>query len=176
MLVNIPHPDDQRKFETVIEIHEWDTWNIDITLAPIILPMLKQLKETKHGAPNVDWEDVPRKLRPSKEELSLYNREGTTDRKFFKRWDWVLDEMIFAFDSKVNDDWEDQFSSGEIDHISVPVDKDGNEVPEESAEFFEIRKGPNHTYEVDWEGYKAYQKRISNGFRLFGKYFESLWD
>jgi hypothetical protein len=37
-------------------------------------------------------------------------------------------------------------------------------------------KGPNDTYEVDWEGQRAYQERIANGFKLFGKYFESLWD
>ena len=28
----------------------------------------------------------------------------------------------------------------------------------------------------DQDGVKAEQKRISNGFRLFGKYYESLWD
>jgi hypothetical protein len=29
---------------------------------------------------------------------------------------------------------------------------------------------------VDWEGMKAEQARITNGFRLFGKYYEGLWD
>ena len=28
----------------------------------------------------------------------------------------------------------------------------------------------------DFEGRKEYQKRISNGFRLFGKYYQALWD
>ena len=31
----------------------------------------------------------------------------------------------------------------------------------------------------DWicrPGYEAYQGRITNGFRLFGKYYENLWD
>ena len=37
-------------------------------------------------------------------------------------------------------------------------------------------EGPNHTRVYDWEGRKAYQERISNGFRLFGKYYENLWD
>ena len=32
-------------------------------------------------------------------------------------------------------------------------------------------------FEVDdQEGMKAEQERISNGFRLFGKYYEALWD
>jgi hypothetical protein len=28
----------------------------------------------------------------------------------------------------------------------------------------------------DKEGYNKYRERINNGFRLFGKYYESLWD
>jgi hypothetical protein len=28
----------------------------------------------------------------------------------------------------------------------------------------------------DSEGIKAHQERMSNGFRLFGTYYESLWD
>lgn len=36
--------------------------------------------------------------------------------------------------------------------------------------------GEGHTYEVDWDARKAYQARITNGFRLFGKYYEGLWN
>jgi len=39
-----------------------------------------------------------------------------------------------------------------------------------------MKKGPNDTFEVDIEGMKAYQARITNGFTLFGKYYEGLWD
>ena len=35
-----------------IKIESFDTWNLDSTLALIILPALIQLKETKHGIPN----------------------------------------------------------------------------------------------------------------------------
>ena len=92
------------KQTTSIKIHNYDTWSMDHTLAPIILPMLKQLKETKHGAPAVDLEDVPQELRPSNTEewQKLYNEGGETDEKFFERWDWVLDEMIWAFEELVS--------------------------------------------------------------------------
>jgi hypothetical protein len=123
-----------------IHIDSWDTWNMDHTLADIILPMLIQLKETKHGAPFVDDEDVPEELRstsaPPKE------NEWDTDANHFKRWDWVMDEMIYAFDSKVNKD-----------NLIMRFDID-RERDEMNAE----------------------QARISNGFCLFGKYYESLWD
>ena len=43
----------------IVRIDRYDTWSMDHTLADIILPMLKQLDATKHGAPHVDDEDVP---------------------------------------------------------------------------------------------------------------------
>ena len=46
-----------------VKIDAWDTWSMDTTLNRIILPMLKQLKKDKHGAPHVDNEDVPPNLR-----------------------------------------------------------------------------------------------------------------
>ena len=148
-----------------VKIDKWDTWSMDHTLAYIIVPMLKQLKETKQGAPCVYPEDVPTELRPTKKELTAYTKNGDTDSKFFDRWDWVLGEMIFAFESK-HVDWEEQFSSGEHDVQWIERDND----------MFEWVKGPNDTYEVDWDGRQAYQDRISNGFKLFGKYYENLWD
>jgi len=90
-----------------VEIEPHDTWNMDRTLALIIHPMLVQLKETTHGYP-----------------VDLTEQE----------WDDILDKMIWAFEQKNRDDWEDD------------------------------------------KGIKAHQERMTNGFKLFGKYFESLWD
>ena len=88
---------DNREQKVSVKIDPWDTWSMDHTLAHIVVPMLFQLKKTKHGAPHVDSEDVPEHLRPTQEELAAYNKDGTTDDKFFVRWDWVMDEIIFAF-------------------------------------------------------------------------------
>jgi hypothetical protein len=157
------HSKKERKIE--VHIDRWDTWSMDHTLAYIVLPMLKQLKETKHGAPYVDPKDVPKELQPKKQ-TKKQKDNGETDSTHFERWDWVLDEMIFAFDSKVNEEWEDQFETGTSD-LQWKKLEDGN---------YQMVNGPNHTREYDWEGRKVYQERISNGFRLFGKYFENLWD
>ena len=54
---------DRRVQKIKIHIDRWDTWSMDHTLANIILPMLKQLKATKHGAPWVAVADVPKELR-----------------------------------------------------------------------------------------------------------------
>ena len=108
-----------------IKIDKYDVWSMDHTLSDIILPMLKKLQETKHGAPLVDDEDVPEKLKstsaPPKE------CEWDIDANHFARWDWVMAEMIWAFDAHCKGSWDEA-------------------------------------------------ERKQNGFRLFGKYFQSLWD
>ena len=132
---------DRRVQKEQIHIDRWDTWSMDHTLAPIILPMLIQLRATTHGSPNVDPEDVPENLRVSSQDYHRYKRVGETDDNYHKRWDWVLGEMIYAFDCKANKD--DVYMRFDLD---------------------------------DKEGMQKEQERISNGFRLFGKYYEGLWD
>ena len=157
-----------------VKIDRWDTWSMDHTLSYIILPMLKQLKESKHGSPFVDDEDVPDELKstsaPPKE------NEWDTDDNHFKRWDYALGEMIYAFEHKVDDSWQDAYRSGEHDILWVPVDKDGNEVPKGEHKFMQMKDGPNHTYKCDYDGMQIVEDRMKNGFRLFGKYYQGLWD
>lgn len=157
-----------------IKIDRWDSWSMDYTLTPIILPMLRQLKATKHGSPLVDDEDVPEHLRstaaPPKE------NDWDTDALHHDRWDWVMSEMIFAFEHKADDSWQDQYRSGEIDFVSVPVDINGNEVPKGEHTHYRMDRGPNDTYQCDYAGMQKVEERIQNGLRLFGKYFSALWD
>jgi hypothetical protein len=157
-----------------VKIDRWDTWSMDSTLSNIILPMLRQLRETKHGAPNTDDADVPEYLRSHMAQPKEH--EWDTDSLHFMRWDWILDEMIYAFEKKNQDDWASEFHSGEIDWEWVPVDKEGNEVAKGEHRYYEMKHGPNHTHKLDMAGMEAVQKRITNGFRLFGKYYEALWD
>jgi hypothetical protein len=144
-----------------VKIHNYDTWSMDTTLAHIIIPMLKQLKDTKHGVPLVDDEDMAE---------GVYEAAWRKDADMERRWEYVIGEMIFAFESKLND-WEDKYSTGEIDYDSIPViGKDGTEIG------YTWEKGEGHTYKLDLEGLKLEQDRIANGFMLFGKYYQSLWD
>ena len=153
-----------------IKIDRWDTWSMDHTLGMIALPMLKQLKASKHGAPIVDDEDVPEHLRstaaPAKE------NEWDTDENWFKRWDWVLDEMIFAFEHRLDDNWQDAYHTGVSDFKSVACEWDENG----KAKMYQMVEGPNHTSKYDWDGIQLVNDRIQNGFKLFGKYYQNLWD
>ena len=153
-----------------VKIDHWDTWSMDHTLGQIALPMLKQLKDKKHGSPCVDDEDVPEELKstsaPAKE------NEWDVDDNHFKRWDWVMDEMIFAFEHHINKEWEEAYRSGEFDHKSVACEWYENGKPK----MFRLEEGPKHTYKADYEGMRVVEDRIKNGFRLFGKYYQGLWD
>jgi len=115
-----------------IRIDDYDVWSMDDTLTHIISPMLKKLKEHKHGSAYVDNEDVPENLQYTPDPGNPDNPDH--DNLIEKRWTYVLDEMIWAFERKLEND-----------------------------------------YSYD-ESYKERQKRMDNGFRLFGKYYESLWD
>lgn len=137
-----------------VRIDPEDTWGMDHTLAPIILPMLVQLKETKHGSPWTDDEDVPEELRSTN--TAPKENEYDIDDFHHARWDWIMGEMIWAFEQKRRDDWESDYY--------------GDWVEDKSMMLGGCYKN------ADYDGRKAHQERMTNGFRLFGKYYESLWD
>ena len=148
MKVEISNYEDDGDRTINVRIDDFDTWSMDHTLAPIILPMLKQLKETKQGSPMVDDADVPhlpKQGNTSNEgyQYDLFDSDEQDElfwAQYEQRWNWILDEMIYAFDCKANKD-----------------------------EVFMRCNLFNDSFRIE-------QERISNGFRLFGKYYENLWD
>ena len=164
-----------------VKIDRWDTWSMDSTLAEIVLPMLKQLRDTKHGSQIVDLEDVPESMRTIDHEewdsqfcFEFYHEPDLQKIQcdLHDRWNWVMDEMIWTFEQLVDDDNDSQFHSGNWDMESVPCEWDENGKPT----LYNMKEGPNHTAVFDSEGYKKHQERIANGLRLFGKYYRGLWD
>jgi hypothetical protein len=164
-----------------VKIDYWDTWSMDSTLAPIILPMLKQLQDTKHGSQMVDDEDIPYEMRTTDHEewddqkcFDFYHepQPARYDNDVHDRWDWALNEMIWAFEQLCDEDHDAQFHTGVYDMKSVACEWDENGKPT----MFTFEKGPNDTSHFDIEGYEKHNKRINNGLRLFGKYYRGLWD
>lgn len=163
-LLDIIHPK-----VNYIHIDPWDTWSMDSTLSPIILPMLKQLKATKHGAPFVDDEDVPPKLRANRDtkykgnvDPDLHKISDDVDPEFFKRFDYILDEMIWTFEQLSDWNNDKQFYT----HMTKTEGWESGKDIDKSI----------RDIKVDHKGLKAHNDRIDNGLRLWGKYFRSLWD
>lgn len=166
----------KKKRKIKIKIDPWDTWSADATIAMLVLPLLKQLRASKHGSGYIDLNDVPVELRYSETEeydaqecFEFYHK--STDKlkcDVHTRYEWALDEMIWTFEQLQPDcDWEAQYSTGDIDFEFGPV---------EGKNLSKMVHGPNHTYKVDWAARNAHQARIVNGLRLFGKYMQTLWD
>lgn len=146
-----------------VRIDSYDTWNMDNTLAHIILPMLKQIKKNKQGFPFTDDKDVPSHLRSTA--AAPKENEWDTDSNHEARWEWILDEMIYAFECEVDDDWEDQFHTGNIDMQWKKLENG----------LSEMYHGPSHTHVFDKKSHDKAWKRRNNGLRLFGRYYHCLW-
>ena len=149
-----------------IKIDYWDHWNANDTMAIVILPVLKSLKEHNNSYGWVDDEDGPEHLKLAFA-VDDGKENGGWDSNNHLRYEYILDEMIWAFEQlHPNNDWEEQYWSGESDLQTKEV---------EGKEEFEIIDGPNHTRKWDKEGHDKHYARIQNGLRLFGKYYMTLW-
>lgn len=138
-----------------VRIDKADTWSMDNTLAHIVLPMLKQLKETKHGAPNTRDVDVPKHLRSTAKGAQVEGLpEMEIDNNHFLRWDYIMGEMIWAF--------EELITGAEYEKCFTNYSED-------------IAKQLG-TMAVDHKLLKKVEARKSNGFMLFGRYYQALWD
>jgi len=131
-----------------VRIDPWDTWNMAETLADIILPMLKQLRDEKHGSPG----DLKPFMETSNSSTQYtFDWYKNDDNKAWdlghKQWCEIMDKMVWSFEQVVNRERDDQFHSK--------------------------KNGARH---FDSKAYTAYYGRIQEGLDLFGKYYMNLWD
>lgn len=162
--------DQKRRRKIDIHIDEYDTWSMDSTLALIILPMLKQLRDTKHGSPT----SMPAFRQTSDSLQVCFDFYSDGDQMACEaghnQWCDLLNEMIWAFEQLQPEyDWEEQYwlTKPEID-LSDDVDTD------EGTLIIPLKWKVEG--ECDWVGREAHSARIDAGLRLFGDHFRSLWD
>lgn len=184
----------KRKRKIKVRIDPYDTWGMDTTLSYIILPMLKQLKATKHGSPYIDDADLPEVLRLNERERKVFDN-GHWDKdlaatkeeidaasvKFHAQWDWVMDQMIWSFEQELDEDegharYYDPYEPNEpiVRQKITVVNDSGIEVEEEWDKFEDSVAREFGKFNRD--KYKAYQEKKQLGFTLFGRYFQNLWD
>lgn len=129
-----------------------DCWNLDHTLAAIILEHLKFFKKMeRNGIPN---EIV---------------KNNTSEEEQVEQWNNVLEEMIWTFEYIIDPDKFNSFNESTINQNKKEIDwisyLDDKKSPEEIAE---------------WKRYfdqsKMLEKRKQAGLKLFAKHFCDLWD
>lgn len=160
-----------------VEIQPFDTWSLDHTLASIIFPALCQLKETKHGIPSefayAGGEDYI-----DQDSFDFYKEtHNEAFEECCKRWDEVLDKMIWSFYQIAFVDYEELYHHGKIktDWIKTDITYKNPITGNVEPTYQLIDKNPEeHWY--DHDGHQLHEERIQEGLELFGKYFRSLWD
>lgn len=179
MKVNIkPYPKKGNRRKINIQIDRFDTWSLDHTLALIIYPALIQLKETKQGIPGEFVEDVGGEDWSQQESFDFYKEtHNEAWETAAKRWDEVLDKMIWSFQQLIEDDYSNLYHHGEAKYDWVKTERTyPNPITgKEEATYQMVDKNPNeHWY--DSVGHKLHEERIQEGLELFGKHYRSLWD
>jgi hypothetical protein len=163
----------RRKIE--IHIDKFDTWNCDSTLSHIIYPMLLQLRDTKQGVPN-EFADVGGADYESQDSFDFY-KESHSDAfdEGCKRWDQVLNKMIWSFEQLTRHDYSEQYHHGKMrwEWLELNPTAGNTGVADKSYEMKDLN--PDQHW-LDIAGLELHEERIQEGLNLFGKYFRSLWD
>ena len=144
---------------------ERDAYNADWTIAQMVLPLLPQVKKDKQGAPFVDDVYVPEELRSTS--CAPKENKWDVDDNWFKRYEYVLDEIIFAMQEVANEKKNKkkmiekvrEMTFGDIDPKTMTGELDAG------LEIIPHMEALN----------KDYHARIQNGLMLFGVFFTSLW-
>ena len=121
-LKNWPKKGYRRKIN--IQIDPWDSWNLDNTLAQIIYPCLVQLKATKHGVPGDLVNDVGGEDYAQQGSFDFYKETHDDAWKIgAKRWDEILDKMIWSFEQVAKGDYDEKYHHGRGEYDCVKTDK-----------------------------------------------------
>lgn len=160
----------KRKRKVKIHIDKYDTWNMDSTLAMIILPMLKQLKETKHGSPG----DMPSFQQTSNQSQCSFDFYGEGDTAAWEaghaEWGVIMNQMIWTFEQLQPDyDWEDQYWKV---HPKIDFSDDTEDDDEGTCRRLKWKVEG----ECDWDGMAKHQAKINAGLVAFGTNYRGLWD
>lgn len=166
---------DGRKID--IKVDRFDTWNLDHTLALIILPALIQLKHTKHGVPSEFINDSAEDYHNQRVFDFMKEDKDEVFQTGCDKWEEVLDKMIWSFQQLAIEDYDSQYHHGDI---KIGWKESDTKLPnpvtgkmESTYEMIDENPG-EHWYDMD--GHQLHEERIQEGLELFGKYYRALWD
>ena len=123
-----------------------EAWNLCYYSAAYILPRLKHLRQNLHGYP------------------SNLAQEGSKYEDDFKKWQEILDKMIFSFEYIVNEDkYEDLCYPPGYDFSTANMLKD-------------MKNPESEKLKPDFDKLIPYEEKYKEGMELFAKHFRDLWD
>lgn len=158
-----------------IQIDKWDTYSMDHTLSVIILPLLLQLKDSKMGVPSEFVNSIGHDLDGNYYFDFINEDSNAVFDAGCKKWDEVLDKMIWSFQQIVFGDYDDAYHHGKFEFDWQKTKPMINPLTGKMESMSEMKdKNPNgHWY--DHVGHQLHEERIQEGLNLFGKHYRDLW-
>ena len=138
-----------------VQVHPWDTYSADATLALVVYPVLVAYKQDileKGAVPSEFLTPVDVSGKSEEEAQKIHDEMygvGLT------KWEEVLNKMIWSFEQA-----KDGYV-GEEDFFAINEDVDSEDI--------------ENRYDIDNEGLNDYYQKIDEGLSLFGRYYRSLW-
>jgi hypothetical protein len=142
-----------------------ESWDFKSHCAKWVLPRLKKLREDAMSYPsclsNSDETSLGQIYFSFYKDLSKCDSE--TQEYGAIKWNDILDKIIWSFEHL--DDYIEPIYPEKYDHRQIVV-----EISEKVTSF-----KPADDRKIDWSPIETHQKRLQEGFELFGKYYGHLW-
>lgn len=145
--------DPQKPRKICIKIDKWDSWSAEETLAMIIAPLLRQLKETTHAYP------------PILEDTDCTSTDENHSCPGAIKWTEILDKIIWSME---------EIANGEPNAPEMPTPT----IDIETSEWTSTRQTQYNPEEMAkyHQDMSEYLSRVQKGCDLLGQFFRDLWD
>jgi len=161
MKVNLGNPN-RKNHANKIQIDDWDTWSLDVTLASIAVPALKKFKVSRKRVPGVPMAFF-------KEGAEVDENGNHTDKALKeaeKAYIDAIDQMIWSLTEVANG------NKGENKFFKIVRRKvKGKTTVGSNGK----HSADTYNFDFDKKGLEEYRKRVQTGLELFGKHFTTLW-
>ena len=166
-----PKDDSARKIR--VRIDRWDVWSMEHTLSLIILPCLKLFRSNMHGYPGCFIEPECASGEVSPHTKPVVSPDDEQEEPGFIKWKAILDKMIWSFEEIANfglnePPFPDKIEEIKEEHVTglgkgMPYTRTTTTYEEGAVEAWKVLA-------------KAYQDKVNDGLKLFGEYYQHLWD
>ncbi len=175
-------------------LSDYDAFECVSSIVHKVYPLVKNYYETKRVGYPMDFIEWEEGCGYTKEEYEEYKQSGDILGGGPEAWEKVLQEIIFAFEwflcennkklktklKKENGDWEAKLEKNKSCSFFRKIkDSDNSSLITDINELTDEEKASLKEKDIfyfDSDLYNSLQKRADAGFKLFGKYFQNLWD
>ena len=140
-----------------------ESWDFRSYCVEWSLPRLKHFRANLHGHPSILVDDVECP-EISRQQYFAFMSEMQVKPTAHEKWEQILDKIIWSMENC--DNAPDPIYPPDYQHKQIVVS-----VEDRGIAFKNLDDRP-----IDFSNVEAHEKKVQEGFYLFGKYFLNLWD